>query len=38
MPATYIIGPDRAIRYHFFDADYTRRAEPGEVLAALKTL
>jgi peroxiredoxin len=38
MPATYIIGPDATIRYHFFDADYTRRAEPAEVLAALRTL
>jgi peroxiredoxin len=38
MPATYIIGSDGAIRYHFFDTDYTRRAEPGGVLAVLKTL
>lgn len=38
MPATYIIGKDRTIHYHFIDADYTKRSEPAEVLAALKTI
>jgi peroxiredoxin len=36
MPATYIIGRDGTIIYHFFDADYTKRSEPEDILAVLK--
>jgi len=38
LPATFVIGRDRTIRYRFADADYTQRAEPSEVLAAVKAL
>jgi len=38
IPATYVIGPDRVVRKRYADADYTRRMEPSEVLAALKSL
>ncbi len=38
MPATYVINTDGKIVYSFVDADYTKRAEPSEVLAAVKKL
>ncbi len=38
MPATYIINQEGKILYHFFDADYTRRSEPGEILETLRNL
>ena len=36
VPATYVIGPDRNISYDFVNTDYVRRAEPEEILKALK--
>lgn len=38
FPATFVIDRDRTIRYSFADADYTKRAEPSEVLAAVQAL
>jgi peroxiredoxin len=38
IPATYVVGADRKIVYAFVDADYTKRAEPLEILAALKRI
>jgi peroxiredoxin len=38
LPATYIIAPDRTISFVFIDADYTKRAEPADVIAALRDL
>jgi peroxiredoxin len=38
VPATYIIGQDRKILYHFVNADYTQRLEPGEIVARLVSL
>jgi peroxiredoxin len=38
IPATYVIGPDHIVRNRYADADYTRRMEPAEVVAALKAL
>lgn len=38
LPATYVIDQGGIIRYAFVDADYTQRAEPSEVLAAVKAL
>ena len=35
MPVTYVIDRDGVIRYAFIDADYTRRAEPNEIIAVL---
>lgn len=35
LPGTFVIGTDRVIRYSFVEADYTVRAEPGEVVAAV---
>ncbi len=35
VPATYVIAPDRTITYAFVEADYTRRAAPADVVAAL---
>jgi peroxiredoxin len=36
MPATYIVDQNARILYHFIDADYTKRAEPAEILKNLK--
>ena len=36
LPATYIINQSGEIVYHFVEADYTKRSEPADVLAALK--
>lgn len=38
LAATYIIKNDGIISYSFVDADYTKRAEPADVLAALKDI
>ncbi len=35
LPATYIIGEDRRIEYAFVDTDYTKRADPEDIAAAL---
>ncbi|MEM6798735.1 MAG: peroxiredoxin-like family protein [Planctomycetota bacterium] len=38
LAATYVVGTDGIIRYAFLDADYKRRAEPADVVAAVKAL
>ena len=38
LPATYVIDRDGTIRWAFVDTDYTVRAEPADILAALDTL
>ena len=38
LPATYVIDRDGVIRWAFVDTDYTARAEPADVLAALDGL
>jgi peroxiredoxin len=38
LGATYVIDKDGVIRWSFVDADYRKRAEPADVLAALKKL
>jgi peroxiredoxin len=38
LPATYVIDRDGTIRWAFVDTDYTRRAEPADILAALDAL
>ncbi|MFH2056066.1 MAG: AhpC/TSA family protein, partial [bacterium] len=35
---TYVIDTDRMIRYAFIDADYRKRAEPKDIIAALEQL
>lgn len=37
VPATFVIGQDGIIKYAFVDADYSKRAEPDEIIAALKS-
>ncbi len=36
LAATFVVGDDGLIKYVFADADYTKRAEPSDILAALK--
>ncbi|MGW1870870.1 peroxiredoxin-like family protein [Streptomyces mauvecolor] len=38
LPATYVIDHDGTVRWAFVDTDYTTRAEPSDILAALDTL
>ncbi|WP_327318838.1 peroxiredoxin-like family protein [Streptomyces sp. NBC_01235] len=38
LPATYVIDREGVIRWAFVDTDYTRRAEPADILAALDAL
>lgn len=38
LSATYVVGRDGKIAYAFLDADYKKRAEPRDVLAALDRL
>jgi peroxiredoxin len=38
VPGTYVIDTGGIIRYASADADYTRRPEPEEVVAALEAL
>ncbi|MBX9399221.1 AhpC/TSA family protein [Streptomyces sp. TRM72054] len=38
LPATYVIDRDGVIRWAFVNADYTTRAEPADILAALDSL
>lgn len=38
VPATYVIGAEGTVAWRFVDADYTKRAEPDDVIAALKEL
>ena len=35
LPATYVVGIDGKVIYQFADADYSRRAEPNDLLKAL---
>jgi peroxiredoxin len=35
VPATFIIGQDGLIAWRFFDVDFTHRAEPADIVAAL---
>ncbi|MER6843224.1 peroxiredoxin-like family protein [Streptomyces platensis] len=38
VPATYVIDRNATIRWSFLDTDYTARAEPSDILAALDAL
>jgi peroxiredoxin len=38
LPATYVIDRDGTIRWAFVDTDYTTRAEPADIIAALDAL
>lgn len=38
LPATYVIDRDATIRWAFVNTDYTRRAEPADIITALDTL
>jgi peroxiredoxin len=38
MPAAFVLRPSGEVAWAFVDADFTRRAEPAEVIAALRRL
>ena len=38
IAATYLIDTEGVIRFAFLDADYRKRAEPADVIGALKQL
>jgi peroxiredoxin len=37
VPGTFVVGTDAIVRYAFVDTDHTRRAEPSDVLGALRS-
>jgi peroxiredoxin len=37
IPGTFVIGRDGLVRHVFVDPDYTRRAEPAEILEAVRS-
>ena len=38
VPATYVIGQDGTVLYHFVNVDYTKRVEPATLVAVLDEL
>jgi peroxiredoxin len=38
ISATYVVGKDGIVRYAYLEVDYKKRAEPSDVIAALKKL
>jgi peroxiredoxin len=38
VPASYVVGRDAVIRYAFGDADWSRRAEPEDLVRAVERL
>ena len=38
MPAAFVVDQSAVIRYAFVDVDFTRRAEPDEIIEVLRTL
>lgn len=38
MPGTYVIDKDGTVQYAFADADYTKRAEPAQVISKLEKI
>ncbi|ANP53250.1 peroxiredoxin [Streptomyces griseochromogenes] len=38
LPATYVIDRESVIRWAFVNSDYTKRAEPSDIIAALDAL
>jgi peroxiredoxin len=38
VPASFVVDQDQTIRYRFANADYTRRADPNEMLSVLNVL
>ena len=37
LPATYVVNQQGEVTFSFVDADYTKRADPDEVIAAIKS-
>ncbi len=38
VPATYVVDTDGTITYSFINVDYTQRAEPDDIIAAVKAI
>jgi peroxiredoxin len=38
LPATYVVGRDGTVAHAFIDVDYTKRAEPEEIIAAVRRM
>lgn len=38
VPATFVIAKDRKVIYRFVDPDYTKRAEPEDVISVIKRI
>ena len=38
MPGTYVLDKDGTVKFAFANADYTKRAEPDDVISKLKEI
>lgn len=38
LPATFVLGRDATVAWRFVDPDYTKRAEPDDIVASLRAL
>jgi peroxiredoxin len=38
MPAIFVVDQQAVIRYAFVNVDFTRRAEPGDIVAVLQSM
>jgi hypothetical protein len=38
MPATFVVDQQAVIRYAFVNVDFTRRAEPADIVRVLRAL
>ena len=38
LPATYVVDQQGKVRWRFVDVDYTKRAEPAEIVAAVQAI
>jgi peroxiredoxin len=38
LPATFILAPDGTIAWRFVDVDFSRRAEPSDIIDAVRGL
>ena len=38
VPATFVLSPDGLVAWRFAEVDFSRRAEPADIIAAVRSL
>jgi len=38
IPATFVLGQDRIVKWNYVNVDYRTRSEPDDIIDALKNL